>query len=416
MKSFKVGILGFGDRGESLVAPIMDYSTQTHITTIIDPDVQRSKFYFQDCCVSKGVVSLEEADNVRFIKDIDELKVGELDLLFLTANEKVRTMLFERAVGTGSHIFTDKALSNDLEGCKTIVNAMRGLKKGQRVFMGFNMRYHPQTMAVKQILNEGRLGRVLFIQYLEALRFEHGSSFYRRFYRDVENSGGLLITKACHDFDLMGYFVESRPSRVFCTQDKMMFGKGGSEAREFCQNCDRTHECDFAPLKRESSRARKSRYEKVWVGENRVTSDGYMRDVCVWREDTELRDLSTTLIEYENGVRATYSQVLFSPYGQRSIKIFCENGCIEMNEGSDITVIDRWDTRRDRIVAKTDGKHGKADENMINNLFGTLENVGAPLACVEDGVWSVAIGTAAYESVANGKWVAVRPLAERVIQ
>ena len=302
--SFNVGILGFGDRGVSLVGPVMDYSTQTHITTIIDPDISRSKFYFQDCCVSTGLVPREDADKVRFIKDIAELKAGEIDLLFLTASERVRTGLFEKAVATGAHIFTDKGLSNDIGGCRKIVDAMKALRKGQQVFMGFNMRYHPEMMTARQILAEGRLGRVLFIHYLEALRFKHGSSFYRRFHRDVRNSGGLLITKACHDFDLMGYFVDSRPSRVFCTQEKIMFGKGGPEAREFCQTCDRTHECDFDPLKLEDSRRKKARYERVWVGNNRVTSDGYMRDACVWRGDTELRDLSTVLIDYENCARA----------------------------------------------------------------------------------------------------------------
>ena len=57
------------------------------------------------------------------------------------------------------------------------------------------------------------------------------------------------------------------------------------------------------------------------------------------------------------------------------------------------TVIDRWNARRDRVAVQTEGEHGGADNNMVNNLFEMLGHGAKPLACIEDRVWAVALGT-----------------------
>lgn len=78
----KIGILGFGDCGVSFVKPVLDNDPGNFITTIIDPDIYRSRFYLDEQ-VKKGRIPGEEAEKIRVIADLSELERGELDVLFL---------------------------------------------------------------------------------------------------------------------------------------------------------------------------------------------------------------------------------------------------------------------------------------------------------------------------------------------
>lgn len=414
-KDLKVGILGFGSRGVSLVAPILNNNIHNRLTVVIDPDVSRARHYM-DNEVAGGRIPGDEAQAVRFVKSLDELAAGEIDALFLTANEQVRTQFFAQAIRTGAFIYSEKGLSNDLAGARTIVEAMKGLRPGQAVFMGFNLRYYPPLVQVKKIIADGRIGNILFVHYLEMMRFHHGSSFYMRFHRDIRNSGGMLVTKSCHDFDLIGYCLNSRPERVFSAQHKMMFGKGGPEARDNCHTCNRTAQCEFGRMHRLPNRKAAREYGRVWLDANKVTTDGYCPDACVWRQDTELHDLSDVLLDYKNGARATYTQVLFSPVGNRIMRIFGDRGslCFDENDRS-ATVLDRWSTQVDRIVTnpQSDG-HGGSDTGVVNAFFRMVRQKDKPESMIADGVWALATAMAAYESARTERWVPVRPLVEQV--
>lgn len=413
-RDLNIGILGFGDRGVSFVAPILDNNIRNHITVIIDPDVSRAKFFLEDTCVSRGQIPADEAKRIRFIRDIDELAKGEIDALWLTASERVRTAVFPKAVATGAHIYSEKGLSNNMAGAKRIVSAMKGLKKGQKVFMGFNLRHYPALVAAKKILDEGRIGNILFVQYIEMMTYSHGGSFYMRFHRDVKNSGGMFVTKSCHDFDLMGHLISSRPARVFSAQYKRLFGRGGKEARSQCHTCDRTLECEWDRMRHLHGRAAKRRYAKIYLDDDKVTTDGYFRDLCCWRGDTELRDLSNVMFEYENGVPANYTQVLFSPSGNRIIKIFGDRGSLVFEEADrSITILDRWNARKDRIVSNpVRDSHGGSDTGVTAAFFRMVREGEKPTSTVEDGVWALATAEAAYRSARLERWVKVRPIAE----
>lgn len=415
-RKIRNGILGFGSRGVSFVAPILNNDINNVITTVVDPDVSRSK-YFMDEAVKKGLIPKDEAENVRFVADIDDLEEEEIDALWLTASEKVRTMVFEKAVQYGAHIYMEKGLSDSMEGAAKIIDAMKHKKTGQTIFMGFNLRHFPAIVQAKRMIDDGRVGDILFLQYTEMMDFQHGGSFFMRFHRDVANSGGMLVTKACHDFDLIGHFLGARPERVFSAQYKRMFGKGGPNAREQCHTCDRTESCDWERMRRQPGRAAKRKYAKIYLDDDKVTTDGYHLDLCCWRDDTKLKDLSNVMFEYDNGIPATYTQLLFAPQGNRIIKIFGTDGSMVVEERDrSVTIVDRWNTRTERIVANpVPGGHGGSDAGVTDAFFKAIRSDDEPDSSIDDGVWALAAATAAYESNDSGTWVDVKPIVDREI-
>jgi len=414
-KTLRIGIVGFGSRGVSFVAPVLDNSIHNRIAVVVDPDESRSR-YFLGQCVAQGQIPADEAEAIRFVKDIGDLSAGEADVLFLTASERVRSLLFPQAVDFGAHIYMEKGLAADLDGARRVVQAMDRVRPGQQVFMGFNLRHYPPLVLAKRILDQGRIGRILHVQYQEMMDYRHGGSFYMRFHRDVRNSGGMMVTKACHDFDLLGHFVGARPERVFSAQYKRLFGRGGPEAREQCATCDRAAECDWDRMRNQPTRAAKRKYAKVYLDEDKVTTDGYSLDLCCWRSDTELRDLSNVLIEYENAIPATYTQVLFAPQGNRIVQVLGDNGSLVCDERQrTVVVTDRWNTTVDRLEVKAgrDG-HGGSDTGVVSAFFQSIRDGIPPESTIADGVWALATAFAAYQSAEREQWTPVRPIVESV--
>ena len=410
-REIKIGIFGFGGRGNSLVAPLLSENMGAQITTIIDTDIPRAKFYMQER-IEKGDITSEEAAQVRYVGSFTELKKGEVDLLLMTASEKIRTDFMDQAVDTGAHLFIEKGISHHYEGVKKVVAALKRLRPGQQAMMGFNLRYHPTFLEMKQLIESGKLGRILYVHYIERLSQRHGSGFYRRWHRDIHKSGGMLITKSCHDFDAINYFLGKYPQQVFSDQVSLFFGLGGEDARAYCHTCDRTADCAFDVLKLESSRENRLRFRSVFTNKDAVSTDGYTHDACVWRKDTELHDTNTILFRYPGGVRANYTQVLYSPNESRDVTIFGDRGTIFLREKEPfLEYRDFWNQQIYKIAVKgnTDA-HGGADTNMIRALYRLIFHGDQPRGTVRDGVAALCMAEGAYASARQEAWVDVEAL------
>ena len=83
----------------------------------------------------------------------------------------------------------------------------------------FNYRYSPRNSALKEIIQSGVIGKVTSIDFSWVLDTVHGADYFRRWHREKKNSGGLLIHKASHHFDLVNWWINDVPERVFASGD-----------------------------------------------------------------------------------------------------------------------------------------------------------------------------------------------------
>ena len=61
----------------------------------------------------------------------------------------------------------------------------------------------------------GVIGEVLSLDFHWLLNIHHGADYFRRWHRNKENSGGLMVHKATHHFDLINWWLSSVPESVF---------------------------------------------------------------------------------------------------------------------------------------------------------------------------------------------------------
>jgi hypothetical protein len=95
----------------------------------------------------------------------------------------------------------------------------------------FNYRYAPAYTRFRQLVMEGAVGQPLAVDFSWMLDTSHGADYFRRWHREKENSGGLLVHKATHHFDLVNWWIDSYPQHVFAMGDLLFYGRDNAKAR-----------------------------------------------------------------------------------------------------------------------------------------------------------------------------------------
>jgi len=263
-----------------------------------------------------------------------------------------------------------------------------------------------------------------FSSVYEPIKKMHGAAYFRRWHRRKENSGGLLVHKACHCFDLINWFVGAKPKEVFATGDIVFYGKNGKFRGKRCYGCMHSKKCDFYFNLLSSEKSKQLYFDAE-------KSDGYIRDACVFDKEINIEDTANVLYKYKNGTFANFSLVAYCGCEGIDIVIEGTKGRLEYNLTSDT----QWLAGQKSIIhglnkqigkrllfypfrgkftevkiKESKGAHGGGDPRIQRDLFFTdWPKMGAkgPLASVEQAVDAILIGDAANKSIKTGKVIKI---------
>jgi predicted dehydrogenase len=111
------------------------------------------------------------------------------------------------AVQAGCCLFLEKPISNNLDGIGDLESAAR--EQGVCVLMGFQFRFHPGLKKIKDLLQDGAIGRVLYARchWGEYLPGWHPGEDYRRGYSARKDMGGGVVLTLCHPIDYLHWLL-----------------------------------------------------------------------------------------------------------------------------------------------------------------------------------------------------------------
>ncbi len=101
----------------------------------------------------------------------------------------------------------------DAAKCRSILDATS--RTGNPLTVAFNYRYNPVHERVWRLLHEQVIGEILSVHFEWLLDVRHGADYFRRWHREKAASGGLMVHKASHHFDLVNWWLASEPQEVF---------------------------------------------------------------------------------------------------------------------------------------------------------------------------------------------------------
>ena len=321
-------------------------------------------------------------------------------------------------------MITEKPMTIDVPRTLSIFDAVS--KTGKNVRVTFNYRYAPHNTKVFELIRSGAIGKVTSVHFEWCLDTFHGADYFRRWHRDKKNSGGLLVHKSTHHFDLINFWLQTRPATVYAQGDLKFYGRENAESRGVDKFYTRANGSEVAQgdpfaLHLKDHEQLKALYLDA------EHEDAYYRDQSVFGDGISIEDTMNVLVRYKNGAVLTYSLTAYAPWEGFRVSFNGTGGRLELevvehsyvNSGGEQTV--EGSTSKTTLMLRqllkqpeeieipsVGGAHGGGDAVLLNDLFGepvTDEYMRA--ASHVDGALSILTGIAANRSIATGQVVNV---------
>jgi len=130
--------------------------------------------------------------------------LGDVDVVSICSPNGLHALHTMQALRAGFHVLCEKPMAISVQDCGEMINAAE--KANRRLFIVKQNRFNPPVAAVKQLIDEGRFGKLFSIQL---------SCFWNRDERYYANSwkgtkaldGGTLYTQFSHFVDLLYWMI-----------------------------------------------------------------------------------------------------------------------------------------------------------------------------------------------------------------
>jgi predicted dehydrogenase len=418
-------LVGTGGRSELFFAAIAtDFKETSELTAFCDVNQTRMDYANKQLTERYGYPEVRTYKSEEFEKMIE---IEKPDAVIVTSVDRTHHHYIIKAMELGCDVVTEKPMTVDETKCQEILDAVE--RTGRSIRVTFNYRYAPHHTKAREIIADGVIGQVFSVHFEWLLNTRHGADYFRRWHRDKRNSGGLLVHKSTHHFDLVNFWIGSQPDTVFAFGDLNFYGKENAEKRGVTQFYDRATgnpaaKDDHFALHMDQNENLKAMYLDA------EHEDGYRRDQSVFGDGINIEDTMGVLVKYKNNAILSYSLNAYLPWEGYRIAFNGSKGRLEMsiveqsyvNSGGEkadegallghtITVHPMFGAPYNVEVDEGVGGHGGGDTVMLNDIFGTpVEDRYKRAANHVDGARSILTGIAANKSIRTGMPVKVDEL------
>lgn len=434
MTKTRYALAGAGVRAQMYVDAITGaHRDRAELVAIVEPNPVRAAFHS-----GRAVDTGASAPRLATPDELEQVIRDErIDRVIICSRDDLHAELIVRSLEAGADVVVEKPLTIDAASAARIEEVVE--RTGRQVVLTFNYRYSPRNSALRRIIQDGTIGQVTSVDFQWMLDTNHGADYFRRWHRDKKNSGGLLVHKSSHHFDLVNWWIRSQPTRVYASGGLRFYGAENAAGRGLGERPARgTH--DGGDL-----------FELDLRTDERLTAlyldaeqhDGYVRDLDVFSEGITIEDNLALVVDYVSGATMSYSLNAHSPWEGYRVAVNGTLGRVELEvvergavlageglhphidpslsggdgttalrpEGERILVQRHWEAAYEVPIDGGDGGHGGGDALLLSDVFeGPGDDPLARPADWTDGIRSIAVGIAGNRSLETGLPVRVDEL------
>lgn len=303
----------------------------------------------------------------------------KVDAVFVCTPDYLHAEHAVAALEAGKHVFCEKPMAITIEDCDRIIAAAK--KSTGKLFVGHNMRYFPVMQKMRELIEQGCIGRVEAIWCRHFINYG-GDAYFKDWHSERALSTGLLLQKGAHDIDIIHWLGGSYSRRVAAMGKLSVYN----------QLPRRDAGDPVPPVTFDINN---------WPPEK---TSGYSPVI-------DVEDHNMVLMELENGVQASYQQCHYTPDDQRNYTIIGTRGRIE-NFGDHSTpehaaTVHVWNRRTGYSehghevfrIPHLEGTHGGSDPLLVEDFLRLLRDQPTVGATPLDARMAVATGCVATQAV-----------------
>lgn len=402
MKKVTAVLIGAGGRGMHSYAPYaLHYPHELSFVAVAEPNEERRNAFgdLHDIPQEHRYASWEQV--------LEQPRMA--DALFVCTMDTLHYEPSKAGMEKGYHVFVEKPMSTSLQ--ENIQMAELSDKYPDQLFMvGHVLRYTSFFSTIKKLLDEGRIGRTIGIHLVENVEYWHmAHSFVRGLWRNTESAAPMVLSKTCHDLDILVWLAASPCEKVSSFGSLQYFTKenapGGSAER--CVDCLVEPDCPYSAKKIYLNHLRNKSWHTRTIEspQHLLYESPYGR--CVFHCDNNVVDHQVVNMVFENGVIADLTMGCFTSKGLgREIKIMGTHGEIRGIMAENTITVDHFATgikETIRLPGSGEG-HGGGDEGLVKSFVQLIrDNRSDALTSSKSALESHLIGFAAEESRLNDR-------------
>ncbi|KAH0587307.1 Putative oxidoreductase yteT [Termitomyces sp. J132] len=376
-----IAVIGCGQRGKNYSRYAQLCPDACKIVAIAEPRPKTQSAFATEHSIDSTLVFNDWKDLLAASAEIIATVGHRLaDAVIVAVQDHMHLQVTLAFAAQGYHILCEKPMATTPEDCIRMTDAVR--KGGQIFGMGHVMRYSPYSKELSKILHSGVLGELVNVVHVEPVGYYHfAHSFVRGNWNNESTSSFSLLTKSCHDIDMLcHWFAPRAPARVSSFGSLRHFRKSskpaGAGSAKRCLACPIERDCPYS--------AKKIYLEPVSKGITRWPASTIVDGVpdienittalqsgpyglCVYESANDVADHQVVNLEFSDGSTASFTMVAWS-------SLICERQSrLHFTHGEIVGDMDSFVVTDFRTGAKTTyqpkkemgGGHGGGDLGLI---------------------------------------------------
>lgn len=408
-KVYKIAIIGAGIRGANVYGEIIKSIPEMfEITAVCDRDQARLNSAGKRFNIEKESLFCDEE---HFFEE------RRADVLIIATQDAEHFRQCKKAFELGYDVLLEKPISDRKEECEELIKTQS--KYGNKVLVCHVLRYSAGYQRVAEIINQGKIGRLVAIDWIEYVGYlRQAHSYVRGNWRNDESATPMILAKSCHDLDLIQRFAGAKCETVSSVGDLSFFKSECAPpgAAKRCTECRYVDTCPYSARRIYIDRWYEAGCPDDIVPYNVIapapaTEDKLKTAIkdgpygrCVFHCDNNVVDHQMVQMVFENGVKASFTMMAFSSDDGRKASFFGTLGEIKLDEEK--LILRRFGEREEIIPLSTMVSpcctHGGGDNSLIKALYDMLEGKNAGQTSLEASIESHLIGIAAEKSRNSG--------------
>lgn len=368
-------ILGAGGRGRVYTRLCKQYGVD--LIAVADPDVKKLKKLGKDFGVSEERLFESWQDALD--------KAADADALINATPDRMHYETTMAALENDLHVLLEKPMSPSEEECITMVETAE--KKGLILMICHVLRYAPFFEMLKKVIDSGRIGDIINLEWTENVSYWHfAHSYVRGAFRNEETSSPFILAKSCHDLDLFSYITEKKCLSVISEGGLTHFTEANKPvgAPKYClDGCPHEKTCPhFAP-----ALYLKQITNVYWPSETISADTSFAARYkalergpfgrCVYQCDNNVADHQTAVFTMEGGMTIDFNMIGFSSENTRTFRIFGTTGDIRGHlDKGELEITQFLNMEKETLKVNEEeikSSHGGGDARLVKDFINAVE-------------------------------------------
>ena len=396
-------VIGAGNRGNVYAGYALKYPGELKIVGVAEPVAHKNERFAR----------IHQIPSENRFNSWEEVftRPKFADAVIITTPDHLHYGPAMEALPMGYDMILEKVVAQSWKECNDILQS--AVKFNSIVAVCHVLRYTAYFRKLKEICDSGLLGDIISFQHMEPVEHMHMShSFVRGPWRNSKESNPMILSKSCHDTDIIRWIIGKPCTRVSSFGSLTWFRKenapAGSPLR--CMDgCPAEAHCPYDARKVYQSQNwyishlnLVTNSEEEILDKLRTTRYG----ICVYKQDNDVVDHQICNFEFEGGITASFSMEAMTHYGGRRTRIMGTKGHATGDENeleyADFVTgkVTRWDVSSAQITSG----HGGGDYGLVHDFVRASQKKDPTLltSTIQASMESHLMGFMAEKSRLNG--------------